>query len=581
MANIPDLPVAQPVEKPMASVAQVREGFRGENELAEDTQRMALGGLELEGFIRKAQEHVDTLAANNDLTAAYAGMRDDFAKTTASGDVADVLHTWQDNVAHIVERWSGSPAAREIELNAARLAPEMQHEATMQRVKLLVGEGDVALDKQLVLLQSQYANPVTRDAATDIATNAIQGMVDTGLHTKSWAEQKIDKFKTQGQEQQIEDAIAHPDPKVNQNMWDELNAHPEDFPNVPRDRLDAFKSRLLSAVNVHDEQKKRVQDDVALNKDVPDFLATYKQPDGTADTERAMTEIERREKLDPAAPDYLTVRQGDIIEGQLNAHNSQLAGEYKKNADKLFDHVKELEAQGKLKEALTFTLQHKEDFEKAKQDHFSSALNSINTSARFEWSERREQQTEANQNRREANQELSNRSEQTFSLINSRIANDEVIDPAVDIDPLVGKELTPHAASVLRTIVKESHGNKSFQEALKYIDSASQFSANTDETNAAKGKMAEQLHDMVRQEGLKGDAIMQRAQDLVNSDAKSSMWDKLNDWWNNTGNNKGRYASAPAAPAKQVAAPKVVERRKTASGKILEKLDDGTIREGH
>lgn len=580
MPSIPDLPIVQPVEKPMVSLAEARRPGETVSRLADESQGIAEGGLQLEGHIRNAQQHVDILAAKNDIDGLQERYLEDLAKTGDSKDVPDVLNKARDDYAHTVERWAGSPAAREIQLEADSHMPYLQHYAQVRQIDLLGKENEVALTQLAKSQLSSYAdargqgNQDGADAAYSGYAEAIQGSVDAGLMTVANAQIALEKFRQGGQELEIENAISNPNPNANLAISEKLGQKGA-FPDLPQKDIDQLKLKAQSAFYEHQQRAEKMQNEFVLNTQLPGLRQRFAKPDGTFDLDGALKDVDARE-----ADKSITVAQGDMLRTHLNADAADLGRAATANANKLRDHVMDLYGQGKIGEGLAFARQHMDDFDKAHTDYFPALINSGKSYAQWDQAQDREARTETRQTRTEERQKWEDDGLQNVARLSTDIEQGKVLDPTLDVWSLVGKkQLTPPQAREVLSMYNLSDQHTAFKDGLGIIQKASMFSVNTDQNNVAKAKMATEFTKEVRQEGLTGDAITDRAKKLTDVASESHTWDVINNWFRKMGGGVPDPTPAKQTPIPQQ--PNVVERRTTKSGKILEKLDDGTIREGH
>ena len=177
---IPGVPTLDPVNQPLMNPAESGRVGGSVAQLGEAGEDAAYQQQGLNLFIKKAQEHVDTLAARNELDAAYTQMQDQLAKTPNSRDVPDVIQQAQKNVNEISAKWSKSPAAISIQMDADALRPSMTHVGTVRQVDLMGKEFKVTINQQGERLAGEYASG-NRDAATAAFNASVDGGVSTGL----------------------------------------------------------------------------------------------------------------------------------------------------------------------------------------------------------------------------------------------------------------------------------------------------------------------------------------------------------------------------------------------------------------
>lgn len=341
MPQISGVPTLDPVAQPKMSPSEAGRPGAVLSGMGEELEGISLEGLQLEGHIRKAQEHVDNLAARNQLDAAYTEMQNQLAKTQNSRDVPQVLQQAQDNLNEISKRWSESPAALQIQMDADSLRPDMGHIAQMRQIDLLGKEFKVTLDRQGEQFAKAYASArgVGDEAGEKAAlagfTDAVQGGVKTGLMGDIEAQEAVRLFRQGGQELEIKNAIANPDPNVNQSIYDQMNSDPSKFPDVTPEFLDTAKAHALDAKESHIKHQQWADGQMALNVMLRPLIAQHTNPaTGKFDGDQALADVaERFEKGD------ITIWQKEALDGGVKSFSADVDAGLKKQAIKIQDDI--------------------------------------------------------------------------------------------------------------------------------------------------------------------------------------------------------------------------------------------------
>ena len=334
MPMIPGVPTLQPISQPLMSPAEAGRPGETVARLGEEFGQLAVG---IAGYVRRAQEHVDKLAAENQLNAAYLAMQDDLAKVVNSRDVEGVLNQANDNVAHIMQEWGKSPAARDIELTAQGYLPHMQHHAQVRQIDLMGKENGVHLGELAKGLLNEVIDPATSAAALAKYSEAVDGSVKSKLMEGWQAEEAKNLFRKAEQVTLLDRASTSPNPAENKAGLDDVIQHPEHYPDLTPQERDAYKRKLEEAFRVNTEWMRKMGVEQFLDRELPNFLKMFGRADGSLDLPEALKEIRRREGLPESSPDHINVQQGDAMRGHLEADNRdqiEMAGEKAKRAEK-------------------------------------------------------------------------------------------------------------------------------------------------------------------------------------------------------------------------------------------------------
>lgn len=466
MARIPGVPTLDPIELPRESPQQAGRPGEAVQESAQSVQ----DDLQLQNHIREAQKQVDTLSARNQLNAAYTQMQDRLAKTKNSGDVPGVVQQTQDTLNEISRQWSKSPAVVSIQQDAESLRPSVEHLGTVAQVKLMGDEFNINLAQQSTVFAEDYATARTvgdgqkEQSALNAFTQAVNGGVKTGLIGAVEAQDTIRKFRESGQELQIAKAIENADPKANQAIFDEMNAHPENFPDVPAEKMSAYKEHAQSAVESHIRLQQWADGQMATNTMLRPLINQWTNPaTGQFDEEKALGDVAEQFRTGK-----ISVYAQDALTKGINAYAADKDGANKKQADqfqdsivKLFHDHKYAEADAKLEQGRPWLEQN--DF----GELYKGLLNYGDTQLRTERAEGRE----------ERSLELAERQDRSYatfgrlqlSLAQGHLYTDTQILNMVGTGP---NQLLPQQAQEAMNLVHSYQKDPDYQSALSLLSSS-------------------------------------------------------------------------------------------------------------
>lgn len=157
MPRIPGVPELDPVNQPTMSPQEASRGAEAVSRLGEEANQSVLSAFDLEMYIKKAQQHVDSLAAQNDLAKVYADTQNQLSKTQNSRDVDGVIQSANENLNEVSKRWSTSPASIQIQQSADSLRPDLSRIGTVRQVDLMGKEFKITIDQQADILTQDYA----------------------------------------------------------------------------------------------------------------------------------------------------------------------------------------------------------------------------------------------------------------------------------------------------------------------------------------------------------------------------------------------------------------------------------------
>lgn len=351
MPTIPGVPTLDPVSLPSESPGEAAKPGQALSQLGAESSDIAGMGLDFDLFLKKAQQHVDSLAAQNDLARVYADTQNQLAKTQNSRDVSGVIQDARKQLNQVSARWSTSPASVEIQMNADALLPDLSRIGTVRQVDLMSKEFKITVDQQAEVLAGSYAADRAAggkgDAALGAFATALDGGVKTGLIGDAEAQETLRQFRQKGQELQIKNAITNASPEMNQKIYDQINQHRDDFPDVTQDALDTYKGQALSAFEAHTRQQEWAEGQMAQNTMLRPLIDQHTNPATKQfDLEAAQSDIAQQFK-----DGKITVTQQDVLDKGVKAYQADLQTGIDKQADKTKDTILDLFHDRKYSEA--------------------------------------------------------------------------------------------------------------------------------------------------------------------------------------------------------------------------------------
>jgi hypothetical protein len=339
MAKVPGVPTLDPVNQPMESPSEAGKPGQTISGLASETNDVALTGLDFDNYLKKAQQHVDSLAAQNQLAEVYSNTQNQLSKTQNSRDVADVIQQSNKTLNEVSSQWSKSPASIQIQMSADALRPDLTRIGTVRQVDLMGKEFKITLTTQAEVLAGGYAQDRTAGGSGDMAlgafATAVHGGVTTGLLGDVEAQEYVRQFKQKGQELQIKNGITNSNPEVNQKTYDDISQKRDMFPDVTQEQLDTFKGQALSAFEAHTKFQDWAEGQMAQKTQLVPKIDQFTNPaTGHFDEAGAMTDNAER-----MARGEITKTQADVLASGFHSHMAQLQVGLKDEAGKRLDDV--------------------------------------------------------------------------------------------------------------------------------------------------------------------------------------------------------------------------------------------------
>lgn len=509
MARIADVPTLEPVNKPMESPAEAGKPGQAIAGLGEATNEVAQTGLEFDMFLKKAQEHVDSLAAQNDLAKVYADTQNQLAKTQNSRDVEGVIQDANKSLNDVSDRWSSSPAAIQIQQSADGLRPDLSRIGTVKQVDLMGKEFKVTIAQQAEVLAGSYAadrgTGGTGDMALGAFSTAVKGGVDTHLVGDVEAQEMVRQFRQAGQELQIKNAITNANPEVNTKIYEDIDKHRDKFPDVTQDVLDTLKGQALSAFEAHTKQKDWAEGQMALKTQLAPKINQFTNP-ATGQFDEAGALKDNAERF---AKGEITETQSKVLAEGIDSHYAQLQVAVKQEAGKKLNAVDDLLSKHEFGKARAQMSQDEDWFEKngLSADHMTELryMSQMETQVRAEAAGYRAENRAAWQFAQEKKQYDSG---QLAGKIQLEIAAGKVYEP-MDIKGM--ETLTDHDKTELISGVKDANGfpnNPYVKDGMNRISELGIL-------DSSKYELARVLVNQVKSGDLRGQAITQAADTLI------------------------------------------------------------------
>lgn len=469
MPTIPGVPTLDPVNKPYMSPAEAGRGGAAIAQMGEGIEEDALDSLNLFNHMRKAQAHVDSIAAGNELNAAVEKTKVALAKTQNSRDVPEVLKAAQDNLNEISNRWSKSPAGISIQMDADSLRPHLDELSQMRGISLMGDEFKINLTQQAKTLASAYADSrAIGDAAGESAalgafSQTVGGGVQTGLIGDAEAQATIQKFREQGQELQIRNAIANPNPEVNQAMYDKINSDPKAFPDVTAENLDVFKAHAQEATESHIKHQEWAEGQMAQNTMLRPLISLHTNSGtGQFDEGAALTDINKQFEDGKISAVQQTVLANGVkaIAADQTVAAKQQSGKMMDDIEKTFNEHKFGEGYKKLEESRPYLERS------GLSDEYRSML-------RYADQMQREQRTEGREYATQAKRDIAEQSQTTLAQTINKFSQGYVYTDE-QLDGMAGNkpgEMTTGDIAVAKKYSHDYQNSPGFRAAVDMISS--------------------------------------------------------------------------------------------------------------
>lgn len=509
MARIPGVPTLEPVNKPMESPGEAGKPGQSIAQMGAVSNDIAQTGTDFDMYLKKAQEHVDTLAARNDANAVYSQVMTNLKGTRNSRDVPGVIDEGKKALNDLASQWSKSPAAVEIQMQIDSLHPYITEEGTGKQIDLMSKEFKINVDHQAEVLSANYANSRSSGGNGDWALGSFSSILKGGKDAKLLgdveAEEALRQFKQRGQELQIKNAITNANPEVNTKVYQDIEQHRDMFPDVTQENLDVLKGQALSAFEAHTKQKDWAEGQMALKTQLVPKINQFTNPaTGNFDVGAALTDNAERFRKGE-----ITETQSKVLAEGIDSHYAQLQVAVKQEAGKRLNAVDDLLSKHQFGKARAQMSEDEDWFEKngLSADHMTELryMSQMETQVRAEAAGYRAENRAAWQFQQEKKQFDSG---QLAGKIQLEIAAGKVYEPR---DIKVMDTLTDHDKSELISGVKDSNGfpnNPYVKDGMNKISELGILDSN-------KYELARILVNQVKSGDLRGQAITQAADTLI------------------------------------------------------------------
>jgi hypothetical protein len=370
MPRIPGVPDLDPVNLPQKSPAEAGRTGEAISQLGEVSNDVTLQQQGLNLSIKKAQQHVDTLAARNQMDAAYANIQNQLAKTQNSRDVPDVVEQGQKTLNDISSQWSSSPASVAIQMDADSLRPGLSRVGTVRQVDLMGKELKINLNQQAEALAGDYASG-NRDAAVAAFGSAVKGGVDTGLMGDAEANEYMRQFKIKGQGLQIKLALQSPDPGTNMAMVNQLEQHPEDFPDLKKEDISDSIAKGTAQFETHTRELEWAHKELVKNTVAPAIIKNATDEKGDFHLDWALTQAS-----------HLSPEDEEDVAPYLHNHAGLANAELSGNLNKSQDQIEEAISHNKFNDAMTVAASQRDAAEKAGSPWYANQVKRIDSARR-------------------------------------------------------------------------------------------------------------------------------------------------------------------------------------------------------
>lgn len=531
MPRVPGVPTLDPVNQPMMSPGEAGRPGEAIAQVGQAATDAAATGLQLDLYIKKAQEHVDSLAAQTDLARVYADVQNQLSKTQNSSDVAGVIEDGYKRLNEVSNRWSTSPAAVQIQMNADALRPDLSRIGTVRQVDLMGKELKITLNQQSELLAGNYAADRAAggsgDAALGAFSTAVHGGVTTGLLGDVEAQEYVRLFRQKGQELQIRNGIANANPTVNQKTYDDIVQHRDQFPDVTQEQLDVMKGHALAAFEAHTKQQDWAEGEMALRTQLVPKITEFTNPaTGRFDEAAALTDNANR-----LAKGEITETQSRVLAQGFTSHEAQLNVGLKQEAEKRLDDVEKYLSSHDFKTAFAKLEQNQPWFEN------NGFANDYRAALRYASQKKAEVRAENSSFRAESRYEheyqrqvAQDQSQEQLAEVTRFINNGGLLSKA-DIYGMAGTgkgHMSTTDANKAWALMRNAESNPDFAAGLKYIDDSFKIpkDASADVAAAQNRKYAE-ISDLYQQEvnAHPDKSKLEIARDIVKSESAQRVKD--------------------------------------------------------
>ena len=534
MAQIPGLPIDEPVSGPQAhpgifgAVGGAVEG------MGQEVQQMAAGNQQFEEHLINAQRYLKAKQAEIAYDQTLNQVHADLAKTTTPEDAQAVYQHAKGQLASVLQPFETDRVlSRQLAIFGAEQDVQLQNTVNGRKATL-IQKGDDASNETLFNKSLQEAINTKVGGGDPSAQRAqLKGKLDASVHVMgtmlpAQEEAILQKFDQGVQAGVLEASINNPNPVVRRQTIDQLKTGKG---SLDLSTLDAGEiNKYLTHAEETDKRITQLQEVQNENGDINNVLQTAKQPPFTDaqgitnyDTLRAslndpkFVEAQGMVTTDPATgkviPDMI---RAEKVRSYLGAAEQDNLAQAKKKADQDRDEIYDMFAKGNISGGLNLARQKLPDFQKAKVDYFPQIVSGAKSWQAEQRAEARFARSEARDEEIDKQRAIEEKGLTTSDQIFQRISNGDELDFNRDIESEVHKgNLTNKQAHELWYDYNQSTKNPDYQNGLGIINS-SPLDAVT------KAKTATEFRKSYRQGGLTGNQVTDKAKGLVDDAGEKS-----------------------------------------------------------
>lgn len=489
------------------------------------SQEMAGAGLQLQAKIRKAQQHVDTIAAQNELNTAFGQMQIDLKKTQNSRDIPDTLEKYQNEVNAIVKKWTdaGSPAAMQIGMAASSLRPEMDQHAQLRQITLMTSELKDQAALQIQEMLPDYVNAYRRgDRQREQAIlNNVNGLYTSDLIGDEEKKVLVNGFQLAAQKEVNQAAVMSPNPQEREAAIAQLekgSSGPLDLTNLS----DGDKNALLLHAKSADRELRNLHESQQLNGALNTIAGAFEAPEFKGNFDAQLKALQDGGWLTQHGIVDSTGKPDRVMAEKLSAEVERTRGYAKQQQDdndnKALDQYEPQIYENKLSRSAI--------------DQIPGISPRARRTLHNIWNQQfhlnRSEDIAARQMRM---QEITEKSAETAAGIAADLTSGKAITP---FDIRTNSDLTPRDKSNLLGMLKAKEQDPSFQTALQLMYSRFAKPRATDDPDEIgryyqrNWLMHEELLKDIETKGLKGPDIIKDADEIRKRAVKGDIADSLN-----------------------------------------------------
>ena len=448
------------------------------------------------------------------------------AKATTADDAQAVYEHAKGALANTLAPYQNDPyMARVLGIYSQQQDVELQHVVNVKKADLITRGDHAAIDTLYDTSTRQAINTKVGGGNTAPIESAFGLKVDNSVHvvgsmTPEEGELLKNKWKLDVQKGVLEAGIENPNPSIRQQTIDQLRTGkgPLDLSLLDQGEINKFLDHAQE-VNSRITRQQEVQNFNGTYNNLHQVFrqAPYVDGQGTPNysTQRAALDddgflmrngIVTQDANGKVVPNYVMAKQ---LRAELKSEEADYSDEAKKSADKYRDEIETEFAVNHIAKGLALARQHLPDFEKAKVDYYPQIVNQAKSWTEFQISEARAARAEHTAEQAQERQDIIDRGYTTMGQLQQRFLSGETLDYDRDIFPnVVNKQMNPQQASEVWQAIERSEKDPDFNAGMTII-------GNSSLDLATKAKVQGDYSKQFRQENLKGNAAIDRAQKLV------------------------------------------------------------------